>query len=50
MSSKAVRAVGKTALKRASGLKIGMFRAQVMAVIVGTGVAVVTYRVLRNGS
>jgi hypothetical protein len=50
MSSKAVRSVGKTALKRVSGSGVGIVRAQVAAAIVGTGAAVVTYRVLRSGS
>lgn len=50
MSSKAVRSVGKTALKRVSGSKVGALRAQMAAAIVGTGVAVVTYRVLRSDS
>ena len=50
MSSKAVRTVGKTALKRVSGSGVGPIRAQVTSVIVGAGAAVVTYRLLRNGS
>jgi hypothetical protein len=50
MGSKTVQSVGKTALKRVSGLKIGLVRAQVTAVIVGAGAAVVTYRLLRSGS
>ena len=48
MSSKAIRSVGKTAFKRVSGLGVGVVRAQVAAVIVGAGAAVVTYRVLRD--
>ena len=48
MSSKAIRSVGKTALKRVSGAGVGVFRAQVAAAIVGAGAAVVTYRVLRD--
>jgi hypothetical protein len=48
MSSKAIRSVGKTTLKRVSGSKVGMFRAQMAAAIVGTGAAVATYRLLRN--
>ncbi|HEY1523373.1 MAG TPA: hypothetical protein VGF70_10215 [Solirubrobacteraceae bacterium] len=50
MSSKAIRSVGKTALKRVSGSKVGLFRAQIAAAIVGTGTAVATYRVLRSDS
>jgi hypothetical protein len=50
MSSKTAQSIGKTVLKRVSGLKIGLVRAQVTAVIVGVGAAVLTYRLLRSGS
>jgi hypothetical protein len=50
MSSRALRSIGKTALKRVSGSDVGLFRAQVAAVIVGAGAAFATYRLLRSGS
>jgi hypothetical protein len=50
VSSKAIRSVGKTAVKRVTGSGVGVIRAQVAAVIVGAGAAFVSYRVLRSGS
>ena len=49
MSSKAIRTVGKTAMKRVSGSGVGVLRAQAASAIVGLGAAVATYRLLRSG-
>lgn len=49
MKKKALRNLGKVAAKRASGSGVGMFEAQVTAVLVGIAAAVATYKLLRSG-
>jgi hypothetical protein len=50
MKKKAIRSIGKSAAKRASGSDVGLFQAQLASAVVGIGAAVVTYRVLRSSS
>jgi len=50
MASAATRTVGKAAVKRLSGSGAGPLQAFVASAIVGVGVAVLTYRMLRSGS
>jgi hypothetical protein len=49
MTSSAARATGKAFGKRVSGQKPGPIRAIVAATVVGVGVAILTYRLLRSG-
>ena len=50
MKKKVLKALGKTAAKRASGSKVALIRAQLVSGVVGIAAAFGTYRLLRSSS